>query len=280
MKDRFLLNPRRVSLLFLLALCAAIAASGHDLFLKLDSYFLQPNSRATVRLLNGTFQSSDGAVARDRFRDTSLFAPELRRPAAEALTWRDEGKTTIMEIQTEGPGTYLVGVSTKSKEISLKAADFNAYLQEDGLPDTFAERRKNNELNKDVRERYSKHVRAVFQVGANLSDDYKRPLGYPVEIIPQQNPYSLKTGDTIQVLCTRESQPLVNQFVMAGWESRDGSLHTLNARTDAKGLASFKLVAPGKWYVKIIHMTPLTDPRLNYESKWATLTFEIRAKNR
>jgi uncharacterized GH25 family protein len=279
MRDRFLLNRLKVSLLFLVALCAAIAASGHDLFLKLDSYFLQPNSRATVRLLNGTFQGSDGTVARDRFRDISLFAPELRTPAAEALTWRDEGKTTIMEIQTESPGTYLVGVSTKPKEISLKAADFNAYLQEDGLPDTFAERKKNNELSKDVRERYSKHSRAVFQVGDKLSDDYKRPLGYPVEIIPQQNPYSLKVGETITVLCTRDGQPLVNQFVMAGWQARDGKLHTIDARTDASGLAQLKLAGAGKWYVKIIYMTPLMDPSLNYESKWATLTFEISDKN-
>jgi len=26
----------------------------------------------------------------------------------------------------------------------------------------------------------------------------------------------------------------------------------------------------------MIHMTPLTDAEVNYESKWATLTFEIR----
>jgi uncharacterized GH25 family protein len=160
----------------------------------------------------------------------------------------------------------------------LKAAEFNDYLQHDGLPDTLAERKKNNELGKDIRERYSKHVRAVFQVGDKLSDEYRRPLGYPVEIIPQQNPYSLKVGETISVLCTQDGQPIANQFVMAGWESRGRKLHTLDARTDASGIAHFKLTAPGKWYVKLIHMTPLSDPNLNYESKWATLTFEIRNK--
>jgi uncharacterized GH25 family protein len=261
----------------LIALLVTLTATAHDLFLKLDSYFLQPNSRATVRLLNGTFQKSDGAVSRDRFQNISLFAPDLRRPASESVTWRDEGKTTVMEIQTGGPGTYLVGVSTKPIEINLKAAEFNDYLQHDGIPDTLVERKKNNELNKDVRERYSKHVRAVFQVGDQLSDDYKKPLNYPVEIIPQQNPYSLKVGQRLTVLCTLDNQPIVNQFVMTGWESHDGKLHTISTRTDSKGFARIKLSSAGKWYVKFIHMTPLSDPNLNYESKWASLTFEIKA---
>lgn len=262
-----------------LVLLAGVTASAHDLFLKLDSYFLLPNSRASVRLLNGTFKKSDGTVSRERFRDISVLAPEVSGPIEELLAWRDEGKTTIMELQTRGPGTYLVGVSTKPKEISLKAAEFNSYLRHDGIPDTLAERRKNAELNKDARERYSKHVRAVFQVGDALSDDYKQPLNYPVEIIPQQNPYSLRVSDLLTVLCTLDSRPIPNQFVMAGWESPDGKLHLREARTDASGFARFKLAGAGKWYVKMIHMTRRSNPDLDYESKWASLTFEIKGRN-
>ena len=267
---------RIVSVLAVTICLSAIAASAHDLFLKLDSYFLQPHSVAIVRFMNGTFSRSDGAVARDRFRDVSLLSNGSRQSGVALFSWRDEEKTTLMEIQTRDPGTYLVGASTKPREIDLKAADFNDYLQHDGIPDTLAERRSKKELNKDVRERYSKHVRAVFQVGDTLSDDYKQPLGYPVEIIPQQNPYALKAGQTITVLCTMDGNPLANQFVMAGWESLDGKLHTLATRSDAKGLARFNLKVSGKWHVKLIHMTPLADPKLNYESKWATLTFEIK----
>ncbi len=72
------------------------------------------------------------------------------------------------------------------------------------------------ELGKDIRERYSKHVRAIFQVGDKLTDDYKLPLGYPVEIIPQQNPYALKAGQTLTVLCTRDGQPLAQSIRNGG----------------------------------------------------------------
>lgn len=267
---------RIIPILLLAILSATVVTSAHDLFLKLDSYFLQSNSQVTVRLLNGTFASSDGTVARDRFRDVRLVANGVSKSGVEDFSWRDEAKTTAMQFQTTTPGTYLVGASTKPREIDLKAADFNDYLQHDGLPDTLAERRRDKELKKDVRERYSKHVRAIFQVGDQLTDDYKKPLGYPVEIIPQQNPYSLKVGQAITVLCTLAGEPLVNQFVLAGWQAPDQRLHSVGTRTDRSGVASFKLTQAGKWYLKLIHMTPLADPQLNYESKWATLTFEIR----
>lgn len=72
------------------------------------------------------------------------------------------------------------------------------------------------------------------------------------------------------MLCLLDGRPIPNQFVMAGWESRDGKLHTLDARADKNGIARIKLGAAGKWFVKFIHMTPLSEPNLNYESNLST----------
>lgn len=268
---------RRLPIAVVLTLLSAVfTASAHDLFLKLDSYFLRPHSTASVRLLNGTFAASDGIVSRERFQAISLHGPSAHvKPPA--IKWRDEAKTTVMEFQTGDSGTYVVGVSTKPREIELKAADFNDYLSHDGIPDTLAERRREKQLNKDVRERYSKHVRALFQVGDKLSDEYRQPLGYPVEIIPQQNPYALRAGQLLEVLCTLDGSPIGNQFVMVGRERVDGKLSQFTTRSDTKGIARVRLSGPGKWFVKFIHMTKLNDPTLDYESKWASLTFEVKS---
>jgi hypothetical protein len=51
-------------------------------------------------------------------------------------------------------------------------------------------------------------------------------------------------------------------------------------RTDADGVARIRIDDRGQWYVKFIHMEKYKGVRApsspDYESKWATLTFEIK----
>lgn len=259
------------------ACCLLLAASvfAHDLFLKSDSFFLRPNTKFAVRIMNGTFQESEGAVAFARLNDVSVVANGNRtNPIEKDFT---KNKTTaFLNLKTGAAGTYVVGASTMHREIALKATDFNNYLKEDGLPDTLEERRRTGELDQDAKERYSKHVKAIYQVGDKRSDDYKTVLGYPVELIPQQNPYRLKKGDTIEILCLRDGEPLAGQVVLAGREQKGKIITSPELRSDSKGLIKLRLDGTGQWYIKFINMAKLDDPDLNYESKWTTLTFELK----
>ncbi|MEO8649368.1 MAG: DUF4198 domain-containing protein [Acidobacteriota bacterium] len=263
--------------IFVLTLLLSLVASvfAHDLFLKTDSYFLKPNSKFTVQIMNGTFQASEGAVSFARLNDVSVVSDGKRVHPLETDFTKNE-TTAFMNLPTGAAGTYVIGLSTKTREIALKAEEFNAYLKEDGLPDTLEERRKTGELEKDAKERYAKHVKAILQVGKRQTDDYKTVLGYPVELVPQQNPYTLKKGGTIEILCLKDGKPLAGQVVLAGREEKGRILIAPELRSDQNGLVKVRLDGTGKWYVKFINMTKLDDPDLNYESKWTTLTFEIK----
>ena len=250
---------------------------GHDLFLKLDSYFVGVNEKISLKILNGSFQASEGAVNFARLKDVSVVSPSGTRTNPKEADFTKDETTAFLNLEPTEAGTYVVGLSTMPRELDLKAKDFNGYLEEDGIPDTLAERKKMNELGRDVRERYAKHVKTIFQAGDKQSDNFKTILGYPVEIVPQNNPYSLKTGGTLSILCLKDGQPLANQVVLTGREDGSGKLIVgASVRTDKKGFAKIKIDGPGKWYAKFINMTRLSDPKLNYESKWATLTFGIR----
>ena len=83
-------------------------------------------------------------------------------------------------------------------------------------------------------------------------------------------------GQTMEVLCLKDGKPLKNQFVMTGRDDGGKLITGLNLRTDKKGIVRVILDGAGKWYIKFIQMTRLKDPKVNYESKWATLTFEIK----
>lgn len=260
----------------LAAVLLTVQVFGHDLFLKLDSFFVAPNSKVTISILNGTFMASEGAVNYARLRDTSIVAPDATRTKPVEANFTKNETTSFLNVDIKDAGTYVAGLSTMEREIDLEAKDFNEYLSHDGIPDTLAERKEKKELDKKVRERYSKHVKAIFQAGDARTDSYKTVLGYPVELVPQQNPYKLKSGGSIDILCLKDGKPLVNQFVQSGRETAGKVVAGQEARTDKRGIAKFNLDGTGKWYVRFINMTRLDDPKLNYESKWATLTFEIR----
>lgn len=253
-----------------------IPASAHDLFLKLDSFFVSVNQKVSIKILNGSFMASDGAVNFARLADLSVITPSGTQAKPSEADFTKDEKTSYMNVQPGDPGNYLVGLSTMTREIELDAKSFNEYLTEDGIPDTLAQRERDKELDKNVRERYSKHVKTLFQVGDKQTGNYKQVLGYPVEIVPRNNPYKLKSGDTFEFLCLKDGKPLANQFVMTGHDDGTNLRIGENIRTDKKGVGRVKLSAAGKWYVKFINMVPLNDPKINYESKWATLTFEIK----
>jgi len=273
---RIILMKRKFMLGLGLGLALMLPVFAHDLYLKMDGFFVGVNEKISVKVLNGSFMDSEGAVTFARLQDTSVISPSGTRTNPKEADFTKEDKTSFLNLQPAEAGNYIVGLSTMPREIDLKAKDFNEYLSEDGIPDTLLERKRKKQLSKDVRERYSKHVKTIFQVGDRQSENYKTALGYPVEIVPQTNPYALKTGDAFEFLCVKDGKALANQFVMTG-RDEDGKLITgENVRTDKNGIAKIKLVGAGKWYVKFIQMTLLKDPKINYESKWATLTFEIK----
>ena len=249
----------------------------HDLFIKLDTYFLQPNGAVTIRILNGTFAQSENWITRNRIGDISLLSA-AGRLHLDTTRWSPtpDSLTSLLRLEVGEAGTYVVGVSTAPSEIALSGEEFNEYLRLDGIPDVLAARTKIGELGDSARERYSKHVKAVVQVGDRRTAGFDVPLGYPAEIVPITNPYVLRVGGELRVRCLVDGKPVVNQLVIAGGEGAGGAFEERSARSDASGVATFRIDQPGKWYVKFINMVNVTYDDLDYESKWATLTFGVR----
>ncbi len=55
-----------------------------------------------------------------------------------------------------------------------------------------------------------------------------------------------------------------------------GGIEQKDTRSDAQGVASIPLSVAGVYYVKFINMVKVARDTVDYESKWATLTFEVR----
>ncbi|MBC2838454.1 DUF4198 domain-containing protein [Robiginitalea sp. SC105] len=221
----------------LLALAFVLLCS-HDMYLKPVSYFLEPGTESRIALFNGTFEKSENVIARSRMQDVSLVG-NGRRTALDSTQWREQDSVTILNFTSGEPGTWVAGVSTLPRNIEMAAEDFNAYLEHDGILDMLKERRNAGTLGEDAVERYSKHVKTIFQVGEALSADWNHELGYPLEFIPMENPYDIHPGHRLQVRLLRDGSPLADQLVYVGARAAShthedgGEVHSDEADTGA-----------------------------------------------
>ena len=270
---------RRCLFVLLATLMFALPLRAHDLFLVLRTFFVPPETAVEIHALNGTFSKSEAAVARARMRDVSVVTT-AGTTHPDTTAWRDRGDTSILSIRTGAAGTYVVGVSTLPKVLRLEAKQFNDYLATEGVPEVLVARRRDGEMDRPARERYHKHVKALLQVGTVRTDAFGAVLGYQAEIVPLGNPYTLSSGarTTLRVRALVAGAPeahLVLQY--GGRDAKGNRIEPKEVRTDAAGVAAIPLTRPGRWYVKFIHMTRLSgDAEADYESRWATLTFEMR----
>jgi hypothetical protein len=281
-----------------IAILAFILFSSHDMYLKLDGYFLEPHSAASIMLLNGTFAASENTIDRNRMLDVSLIGNGNRKQV-DSTQWREDGLMTVLDFTTGDAGTWVAGVSTRARNIEMAAADFNDYLEHDGVIDELNWRKENNMLEADAVERYAKHVKTIFQVGDQTSDDWKTPLDYPIEFMPLNNPYELGIGDKLEVMLRFRGEPLQDQIVIIGSEEEghthaDGHDHDhpdgeaadhhhhgdTQVRTDAEGKLTVELTHAGIWYLRTIFMTQVFEEGLTHESNWATLTFAVGADSK
>ncbi len=259
----------------------ALPSFGHVLFLVVPDHDVPANTEVEVALVNGTFEKSENAIARNRMVDVTYLDGTGKRVSVPTSAWRDEDLKAIVNLNSGGEGTALLGVSTGSRLIEMSAEDFNRYLRNDGVLDTLEARRAAGILDSPARESYAKHVKTLLRVGGGSSDAWQTVLGYPVELVPLSNPFELRSGDTLRLQVLASGKALPNQLVFASHENfhghgDDGSHQEAeNARSDENGVVEIPVSEPGRWYVRLIHMVEDESGEYDYISEWATLTFEV-----
>lgn len=262
-------------LLYLLAI--VVLFSSHELFLKSDSHFLEPNTSGLLYLFNGTFDTSENEITRDRIVKAKILGPGYQFEPSDTDYYGEEN-ITYLKYTTGASGTYVAGISTLPRILEMNAADFNEYLEHEGLEGTIADRKKAGITNNGAKERYSKHVKALLQVGENTSIDFMKPLGYPIEFVPLNNPFEITLGDRVAFKLLRNGKPLANHTVhySTSVPGQDAHENENSVKSNANGMVSILPTSKGKWYVATIHMEKKEGDAVDYESNWATLTFEIK----
>jgi uncharacterized GH25 family protein len=215
----------------------------------------------------------------------SEFAPDTERyprkfvvhPDTETLPLKSNGKlerSGILEFTPPLPGIYVVAVTTTPKVLELTADKFNEYLVTDGLAHIFRQRVKEMTLHQPAKERYRKSPAALVRVADGAQGEWNQPLDLPLQIVPMQNPFERKIGDTLRVRVLFEKKPLKDANL--GWQRPgDGDTPGGTVRTDAQGEALIPIAGAGLMTIRLTHMTRPKMPDYEWESFWTTLTFRL-----
>lgn len=260
-------------------LLAAVAQLGaHDLYLMPGQFTVKPGQRLSIAIHNGdAFPESENSPVISRLREVKLGGVPVEK-------LREAKNKAIGEVAIRSQGSLILTTRTIPNFIELKADDFEKYLLEEGLEDVRLYRNAHGETGQPGRERYAKFAKAIVTSGA-ADDGYKKPVGFAIEIIPEQNPATLKVGGELSVQVLWNGQPAFNLSVEAANETETKAI----GRLDSAGRIRIPITRAGRWRIHTVAMQRASQATgsgdssadakskpADWESYWASLTFEIR----
>ncbi|UOG73655.1 DUF4198 domain-containing protein [Hymenobacter tibetensis] len=205
------------------------------------------------------------------------YAPTASEDVLPAATKADTLHPNVTFAQ---PGTHMVVLSTNNAFTTLEAETFNAYLKEEGLDYILLQRQQRGSLNKPGREAYSRSTKTLVQVGNPVSADtaraWSRPTGMALDLVPEQNPYTLRVGNSLTVRVLADGQPKAGQLVQV-WQRTPGqTVKIIKLYSNQNGRVLFRLTNPGQYMVSAVRMMPASLPEADWQSNWSTLTFGFK----
>jgi len=183
-------------------------------------------------------------------------------------------KGNNLSVKADVEGTYLLTMQSNAAYIEAQGNEFNDYLKEDGLDNILNERRKLNQLEKPSTEFYTRYAKLMVQVGEKKDDTFNKKVGLRYEIVPDQNPYTLRAGDYLSCKIFYEGKPAPHTLVKV-WSKIKDTTFLQNIYTENDGSIRFPISTSGEWMVSSVKMIKSEKEGAQYHSLWASLVFGI-----
>lgn len=248
----------------------------HDKWLDVDPFTSAAPSQIKLYLLTG--EALQQAEPNPLRHATSVRRLQLVSASGSrdlrGLLREDLQPIAITPADHVRPGTSVLALDTSPVDILLNAEKFQHYLFEERLMDILVLRASRGQEEAPGRERYSRSLKAIVQVGEKLDEVALRPIGQDLEILPLAHPYGLRPGGQLVVRILFRGKPLPGRAVTFANRHRSNVV-TRIVRTDANGQASVPVERTGEWLVALVHMEPSTEPEADWRSYWSSLTFEL-----
>lgn len=275
-----------------LFVCFTTAALAREFWLQPTSFRVAVGAAVPVRLLVGT-----GLVGETWPRPTRRTQRFVRLGPAGPADSTDLRPALLADSVAplatySAPGTHVLALVSAPSFGELPAAEFTAYLRAAGLDAALLYRRQQGQSTAPGREAYRRCAKALVlatkgprEAPTPADTAYRRVLGLPLELVPEQNPYHLRAGAALTVRVLRAGRPMPGALVQV-WDATPlaggrppatpAAPSHFAARANNNGRALLRLPGGGPYLVaaSVLEAAPLAlASRADWLSTWATLTF-------
>lgn len=269
----------------------------HDLWLVPSSFYPEPGSEVSVRILVG-HGPGDGEPLTPRPEWIERFV--LAEPAGATPVTALPGADPPSRAAVGEPGLYAFGLESGDTLHTLSPERFERYLAEEGLAEMAGAVRQAGrgpaaaprEADSPVRELFARSVKCLLRVGGGPAGGADAPepggaigpavgpvLGQELELVPLADPFAPAAGELpLRVLLRGEPAAgvLVEAASLAGGEPPS------RAVSDSGGVVRLALPAvrgPAGWLVSavVLEAAP-AGADAHWRSVWSSLTFERRPR--
>lgn len=269
--DLGVMMNRRVVLTILLLLFITFAGA-QEFWLQSTRFLYRPGEKFMVRFNEGkNFIGEPWNVSKSRIQSLLLHRLSSSVNLIDSIK---EGQKDNLSYTLKGAGTYLLSMQRDDILDDMGADEFNAYLKESGLDEILDQRQRTNTLGAPAKEYRSNHTKLLIQSGDEKDDTYKKVVAFPVEIVPDRNPYALKIRDPIRFKILFDGKPVFGVRVKV-WNRYDNRTTIQNIYTEKDGTFEARISNPGPWMVTVVRMVTSKQADVQWRSYHGSLVFGI-----
>ncbi len=251
-------------------LCAGVVRA-HDFWLEADRFAAPTHQEVSVQLYQGQrLKGETLPYITDWFTAFDQIDAAGRQSVKSQM-----GDDPAARIKFSDKGLAMVIYRSTRDFVELGPAKFASYLEDEGLDQILQLRRDRGQDSAPAREYYSRCAKLLVTIGdgsGGVSPAWDS--GMTLELMPDQDPYTLRSGGQLDVTLRYLDSALPDATVIAF--RREAPDAIIRVKTDAQGKVRIPLDGPGVWLVKSVHMIPA--PReldAQWESFWASLVFRL-----
>lgn len=258
-----------------LLLVWSTAAHAHEFWIEPQRFEIGPSQNIVADLRVGQYFKGDSQTYLPaNFVAFKVIDQAQTRPVKGRL-----GDMPAVDIPARENGLHVVVYqSTPSSLTYDDLDDFASFARKQGLGWAVEAHRRRGLNSTDIKEAYTRYAKSLVRVGDGEGND--RPVGMPLELVAETNPYTTEVDEDITVRLLWQGEGRADAQVTVFRKHSECRTSRITLQTDAEGRAVVPRGPGGRLLVNAVHLTEPGDDlpdRMNaaWQSLWASLTFGL-----